>query len=133
MLLEAIVTKYKFAFADTHEWIPSKTNVVPDDLSRDAELSDIPALHGHFHNPLNPAWVSEALSFVNPLSDVDPSHGQVHVWYDRAVSLRDFMWDNPLELFWGSTAFIGEQKEVESRKQVQTFPPAAPWFKEILS
>jgi hypothetical protein len=87
MLLEAIASNYGYTFADQHEWIPSKSNVIPDDLSRDLGVADIPALHGHVDNPLPPSWVEDALSFVDPLSDVDPSDGRVYVWYERALSL----------------------------------------------
>jgi hypothetical protein len=47
-------------------WLDSKTNLVPDGLSRGESVRSFPALVNHVDTPLPPEWLTSLLSFVDP-------------------------------------------------------------------
>jgi len=67
LLLQSIVLHGGFTFGSSTQ-IPSEVNTIPDKLSRDINIADLPELAHHRADVLPSAWVRDALKFVNPLS-----------------------------------------------------------------
>jgi len=92
LLLQTIVLRGGYTFGAVTQ-IPSKANVIPDKLSRDVKIRDLPELAQHKADVLPSAWIRDALAFVNPLKPFGVEYVDMLSEYEAVDTLTSRLFD----------------------------------------